>query len=120
LIFTDSVISAIVDLIELEAERKVEAQMAIRIFETSAGDVYAFPQDQELERVKRYLTRSGDVAPVTIRTSIDRNGAIKYWREDIPECWCRSYPTDHPEIPTPKYWDQARKVLPRKPETKQS
>lgn len=92
----------------------------IKIFETSAGNIYAFPQEQELERVKRFLTLPGDTAPVNVRTSIDRHGAIRHWREDDPDRWCRSYPSDHPDIPAPKYFDQARKVLPRKQEGKRS
>lgn len=92
----------------------------VKIFETSNGDVYAFPEDQELARVKAFLHQADDARPVDVRSRIDTHGAVTHWREDDPARWCRSYPCDHPSIPAPKDFDQRRKVLPRKPEPRES
>lgn len=91
----------------------------VKIFETSNGDIYAFPEDQELARVKAFLHSADDARPVDVRSRIDTHGAVTHWREDNPARWCRSYPSDHPAIPTPGA-GRAHQVQPRKPEPGES
>lgn len=85
----------------------------VKIFQSSTGDLYAFSEENELNQVKQFFGAGPET--IDVMTRVDKDGAITHTRQDNPECWCRIFPSDHPNIPAPTCFGQKHNILPRKP-----
>ena len=89
--------------------------MKIKIFHDWEGKYFAFPDEAETAVVQRSIGMEPGTTQVMTRR--DNNGAVTHTRQDLPERWCTTYPSDHPNIPNPTHWGQDKNVLPRKPKS---